>query len=240
MNKSIQTIIVDDEPLAHKVILEYVKNIGFLEIVGQFYQATEALSFMDRHKVELIFLDINMPKIKGLDMLKMIDNRPMVIITSAYEEYALESFDLNVCDYLLKPFRFERFLLATNRAREILSLKQNATSSELVQNELPQVADHLFLKVDKRTVRVNIDEIRFLESYGNFVKVWIDENYLLTASTMTKLQDELPGTLFFRIHKSFMINKNFIDYIEGNLVVVQGGKKLPIGKSQKALFKMWL
>ncbi|MEM1124793.1 MAG: response regulator, partial [Bacteroidota bacterium] len=122
---TLKALIIDDEPLAHMVILEYVKDIPFIEVVGQCNLATEAISALRQQPVDLLFLDINMPKIKGLDFLRTLKNPPLVIITSAYQEYALESFELDVCDYLLKPFRFDRFLRAVNKAQEVYQLKSN-------------------------------------------------------------------------------------------------------------------
>ena len=160
----LKALIIDDEPLAHKVILEYAKDVSFIEIVGQCYLATEALTLMKSQEVDLLFLDINMPKIKGLDFLRTLSQKPIVIITSAYQEYALESFELEVCDYLLKPFRFDRFLKATNRAYELSQLKNApqtpiSTSKEIASDD----SNRLFIKSDKRLIQINISDIFYLE-----------------------------------------------------------------------------
>ncbi len=144
---TLKAIIIDDEPLAHNVILKYASDIPFLEIVGQFYLATEAYSILNEQKIDLMFLDINMPLIKGLDFLRTLDNKPAVIITSAYEEYALEGFELQVTDYLLKPFRFDRFLKAVNLVR---AKTQKST----------KVTEHIFIKVDKRQIQLNLSDIQ--------------------------------------------------------------------------------
>lgn len=225
-----KTLIIDDEPLAHEVILTYVKDVDYIEIVGQFYLATEALSFLRTNEVDLIFLDINMPKLKGLDFLRTLKNPPIVIITSAYEEYALESFELKVCDYLLKPFRFSRFLKATETALELLKLK-NKTNENLQQ---------IFIKSDKKHIQIDLKEVYYLESYGNYVKLWLEKEYILTPRTLTSFEEQLPQNDFFRIHKSYIINKNYIDFVEGNAVILKNKTNLTIGKSQRSAFKSFI
>jgi two-component system LytT family response regulator len=165
----LRCLIVDDEPLAHRVILEYVKEVDYLEVVGQCFSATEALSILNREPIDLVFLDIQMPKLKGLDMLRAMIDPPLVIVTTAYEEYAVEGFELNVCDYLLKPFRLERFLKATQRALRLSQKRAPVTSTP---QKAPVAPEKLFIKSDKRLVQVILEEIVLLESYGNYVKVW--------------------------------------------------------------------
>lgn len=234
----LRTIIVDDEPLAHEVIKEHAKDVPFISIVGQFYSGTEALNYVNANPVDLIFLDIQMPKLKGLDFLKILKKNPLVIITSAYQEYALESFELDVCDYLLKPFRFDRFLKATNKAFELYQLKNQASITQPSENEFVTAeVQQLFIKTDKRFVQVNLKDIYFLESFGNYVKVWTENDFLLTARTLTSFTEQLPVDDFVRIHKSFIINKQFISYLEGNTVILKNKKQLQIGKSHKQSIK---
>ena len=222
----LRALIIDDEPLAHKIILQYANDTASIEIVGQCHLATEALTFLSEQEVDLLFLDINMPKLKGLDFLRTLSKKPIVIITSAYEEYALESFELDVCDYLLKPFRFDRFLKAVNKAVELHQMK-NQTEDE----------DHLFIKSEKRIIQIKKDEIMYLESYGNYVKVWLKDQFHLTPRTLSSFENELPQKLFFKTHKSFIINLKQIDYVEGNAVLMKNKKLLPIGKNQRQAFK---
>lgn len=236
----LRALIIDDEPLAHDIIMEYAKEIPYLEIVGQCYLATKALVFLSKQEVDLIFLDINMPKIKGLDFLRTLNQKPIVIITSAYEEYALESFELDVCDYLLKPFRFDRFLKSANKALELYRLKHPtplATNKQEKRNEEP---NQLFIKSEKRLIQLDLSEVYYLESYGNYVKVWLENEYHLTAGTLTSFVDQLPVSDFFRIHKSYIINRKFIDYVEGNMLVMKNQKQLPIGKNNRQAFKQFL
>ena len=240
---TLKALIIDDEPLAHMVILEYVKDVSFIEIVGQCNLATEAIAFLQNQEVDLLFLDINMPKIKGLDFLRTLKNPPLAIITSAYQEYALESFELDVCDYLLKPFRFDRFLKAVNKAQEVYQMKagENTIATEGNHKGLPlQESTQLFIKADKRLINIDLSEIYYFESYGNYVKVWLKDQFHLTPRTLTSFVEQVPENDFYRIHKSFLINRKFIDYVEGNFLLMKNGKQLPIGKNHRSDFKQFL
>ena len=227
-------LIVDDEPLAHKVILNYIKETPLVEIVGQCYSATEALHFLQDRQVDLLFLDIQMPKIQGLDLLRILDKRPLVIITSAYKEYALESYELDVCDYLLKPFRLDRFLKAVHKAFTLFKLKSDR---DVPPDSLPAVDDSvpetLLLKVDRKHIQIDVAKIAYLEGYGNYVKVWIENDYLLTPRTLSSFESKLPVLQFIRIHKSYILNKEEINYLEGNRVFLKSGVELPLGKLYK-------
>lgn len=236
----LRALIIDDEPLAHDVILAYAADISFLEITGRCYLATEALSILSNQEIDLIFLDINMPKIKGLDFLRTLNKKPVVIITSAYEEYALESFELDVCDYLLKPFRFDRFLKAANKALEIYQLKHAKAIPEPSTQHPAVEAFQLFIKSDKRLIQIDLTEVYYIESYGNYVKIWLEHDFHLTSRTLASFEEQLPDSDFFRIHKSYIINRKYIDYVEGNTVVMKNKKNLPIGKNQRQDFKNFI
>ncbi len=236
---SLRCLIIDDEPLAHDVILSYLKDIPFVEVAGQCYRATDAFDFLNKHEIDLIFLDIRMPKLNGLDFIKTLKTKPLIIITSAYEEYALESFDLDVCDYLLKPFRFERILKATNRALEIYNLK-NQQKLETIPNAAPATPAQITIKTDKKHVIVNIDGIEYLQSLGNYVKVWFDQQFLLTPKTLSSFENQLPTDVFIRIHKSYLLNKKFVDFFEGNMIFLKNGTSLPIGKNFRSVVKVLL
>lgn len=241
---SMRCLIVDDEPLAHDVILKYLSDVSFLANIGQCYRATEALEFLSKNTVDLIFLDIRMPKLNGLDFLRTLQQRPLIIITSAYEEHALESFDLDVCDYLLKPFRFDRFLKAVNRALAEHTLKSNAgtktNAGTATASPVPNVATEpgqIYIKSDKKFVLLRLDEICYLESLGNYVKVWEEQRFLLTPRTLSSFESQLPAENFVRIHKSYILNKKFVHYIEGNTIYLKNAKQLPLGKNYKHLLK---
>ena len=234
---NLKALIIDDEPLAHLIIQEYAKELPFLEIVGQCHLATEAISMLKEQPIDVLFLDVNMPKLTGLEFLRTLKVVPKVIITSAYPEYALESFDLDVCDYLLKPFRFDRFLKAVNKVQELVALEQSAPTSA----EKPNTEDQqLFIKSDKRLINISLSEIYYLESYGNYVKVWLENEFHLTPKTLTHFEQLLPASDFFKIHKSFILNRKYINYVEGNLVLMKNKKQLPIGKNQRSTFKEFL
>lgn len=233
----LKTIIVDDEPLAHDVLLNYAQNVPFIEIVGQCYNATEALGFVHSTSIDLMLLDINMPVLSGMELLKILSPKPQVIITSAYQEHALKSFELDVTDYLLKPFSFERFLQASNKV-----LKQhNLTKQTLiaVASSFPP-AEHIFMKVDKKQVRFALAHISCFESYGNYVKVWKDGKSQLTPRTLTSFEQQLADSAFIRIHKTVIVNKHHIDSVEPNQVTLSDGQTYPIGKSYKETFNHWL
>lgn len=233
---NMRCLIIDDEPLAHEVVLAYIADVPFLENVGQCYLATEALNFLNKHTVDLIFLDIRMPKLSGLDFIRTLQQRPLIIVTSAYEEHALESFDLDVCDYLLKPFRFERFLKAANRAETQFNLRRQIAISEPIDDlKVPAQPNFIYVKSDKKLVKVLLDEIYYFESLGNYVKVWDEKKFLLTPRTMISFEEQLPADTFIRVHKSLILNKKFIHYIEGNIVFLKNGSKLPVGKNYQKL-----
>ena len=220
---TLKAIIIDDEPLAHNVILKYASDIPFLEIVGQFYLATEAYHILNEGKIDLMLLDINMPVISGLDFLRTLDNKPEVIITSAYEEYALEGFELQVTDYLLKPFRFERFLKAVNQVRSKWQKRKDTNHQ-------------IFIKVDRKQIQLNVSDIQYLESYGNYVKVWVEGQFYLTPRTLTSFEEELDSH-FQRIHKSYIVQNSYIKHIEGNMITMQNGNVISVGKSYRSLIK---
>ncbi|MGN8055916.1 LytR/AlgR family response regulator transcription factor [Pedobacter sp. 22163] len=237
---SLRCLIVDDEPLAHGVITEYAKDIPFINIVGNCYRPTAALDFLNKQQVDLIFLDIRMPKLNGLDFLRTLQHKPLIIITSAYEEYALEGFDLAVCDYLLKPFRFDRFLKAINRALELYNLKKQTDGPIEIEKAETKSDEQISIKADKRHILVKTEEIQYLESLGNYVKVWKNGNFILTPRTLTSFEDQLPADYFIRIHKSFMLNKKYVDYLAGNTIMLKNGQELPIGKNYKGVIKRLL
>ncbi|RQO77084.1 DNA-binding response regulator [Pedobacter sp. KBW01] len=237
---SLRCLIVDDEPLAHEIIVAYAKDIPFVEIAAHCYRATEALDFLSKQEVDLIFLDIRMPKLNGLDFLRALQHKPQVIITSAYEEYALASFDLAVCDYLLKPFKLERFLIAVNRALNFQQLKKQSGAPVETINPDQQRNGQISIKADKKHILLQLDEIQFLESLGNYVKVWKDHKYLLTPRTLGSFEEQLPADDFIRIHKSFILNKKYASYLEGNTIVLKNGQRVSVGKNYKSIIKQLL
>jgi DNA-binding LytR/AlgR family response regulator len=237
MNK-LKVLIVDDEPLAHEIILDYLSDLPFVEVVAQCYLATEALNYINENQVDLLFLDVNMPKLSGIELLKVLTNKPQVIITSAYQEYALESFELEVCDYLLKPYRYERFLKAINKARQQHQLQLESEQSNKVIEESSKEAS-IFLKVDRKVIQIKVNDIVYLEAYGNYVKVWVGIKVYLTPRTLSSFESELisDDNKFIRIHKSYIIQKIHIKMIENRKVEMSNSQLLPVGKNYKLLAK---
>ncbi len=235
--KKVKAIIIDDEPLAHRIIERFCDDLPFIELVGNCYLATEAYGLLHDQKVDLIFLDINMPKLKGIDFLKTLERKPNVIITSAYEEYALQGFEQQVSDYLLKPFSFDRFLKAINKVQKQIALvEQNSTVSDSPAADTQQ---KLFIKVDRKHIHIDLDEIYCLESYGNYVKVWLKDDMLLTPRTLKSFESELDQEKFPRIHKSFLIQKSFVKFIEGHQLTLKNQMTVPIGKNHRRGVKDW-
>ena len=229
-------IIVDDEPLAHKVILNYSKDLPHLEIIKSCHTALEAIQFLSQNSVDLIFLDINMPRLKGLDFLRTLSNPPLIIITTAYQEHALESYELNVCDYLLKPFSFERFIKAVNKVQQQKNLVDQAnrpteTPHTATKNDLQQETS-IFIKGDKKTHQLYYDNILYLESYGSYIKIHTQQEMIMTLDRLSKYEQLLPTDQFVRIHKSYIVSVKKIDTIEGNTVLIQTNR-IPIGKVYK-------
>jgi len=239
---TISALVIDDEPLAHQIIETYAKNLDFLNIIGNCHRATEAYALLEKQQIDLIFLDINMPELMGLDFLRTLTHQPRVIITSAFEEYAIESFELQVSDYLLKPFRFARFLRAVNKVRGELGADAGASSgiSKQAVDKNSGEDGYLFIKVDRQYRRVELADVLYLESYGNYVKVWTGPEFLLTTRTLHSLTQELPAEEFLKIHKSFVVQKSKVDYLEGNQLVMKNGQPLPVGKMQREAVSTWV
>lgn len=227
----IKALIIDDEPLARNVIKEYAKKIPSLKILGECEDAICAHQMLQTKLVDLIFLDINMPKLSGIEFLKSLKNPPLVIFTTAYSEYAMDGYELNIIDYLKKPFSFERFCKAYFRAEELLLLKKTATNNETENTQ----SEFIFIKSDKKSIKVNITDISYIEGLGDYIKVYINDKKLVTNLSMKKIENLLPAKLFYRIHKSYIISINKIESIEGNMVKINN-TKLPIGNSYRQDF----
>lgn len=227
----IKGIIIDDEPLARNVIKEYAKKISTLNIIGECEDAICAHQILQTKKADLIFLDINMPKLSGIEFLKNLKNPPLVIFTTAYSEYAMEGYELNIIDYLKKPFSFERFCKAYFRAEEMYLLKQSATNYEVIEKQ----SDFIFIKSDKKSIKVNISNIMYIEGLGDYIKIFLNDKKLVTNLSMKKIENLLPTTQFYRIHKSYIISIDKVESIEGNMVKINN-TRLPIGNSYRQDF----
>ena len=223
----INYIIVDDEHIAHDIIMGYCDALPNLNLVQQCYDAIEAMQCLHNNPVDLVFLDLNMPKLKGFEFLRTLQNPPDVIVTTAYQEYALEGYELNIVDYLLKPFSFERFVKAINKIDTNKAVSQHAN--------IKQEEKSLFLRADKKMVQVKTDDILFAEAKGNYVKVVTKENEVQIREKISSLLNLLPDNEFFQIHKSFVVAKKHIDAIEGNRIFIRDFV-VPVGKTYKLNF----
>lgn len=224
----IRCMIVDDEPLARKVIRNYVEKVPSLELVGESASAMEATALLHEQDVDLVFLDIKMPEVTGIDFLKTLDKPVKVILTTAFSEFALEGYEYAVVDYLLKPVPFERFLKAVNRAVEAISMEK---AIEVPREERPELG-FVFLKTDRGEARVDFSEIFCIEGARNQVKVHLERETLQVPETLTAMETILPEEYFLRVHKSFIVTISRIDRIQGNKMHL-GSMVVPIGKMYK-------
>lgn len=222
-------IIVDDEPPAHKVLENYIRKIRSLKLIGNCYNAIEALNFLHENKVDILFLDINMPGLSGLEMLKTLQSPPIVILTTAYSEFALESYEFGVTDYLMKPIRFDRFLKAINRVIQLRS--SSSAPPEAGENTAQEKETSVFIKVDGILRKVHFSDILYVESKGNYVRLHSSSERLLTADTLSNMTKRL-GVGFVRVHKSYVVNLEQITGLEGNRLLI-GAEKIPIGNSYR-------
>ena len=227
----IRALIIDDEPLAQNVIKQYAQKLPDLTIAATCNEAICAHKVLQEEDIDLLFLDINMPKLSGISFLKNLKNPPLVIFTTAYSEYALEGFELNAIDYLKKPFSFERFCKAYYRAEEQLILLRKAEDDR--NSNVPN--DFLFIKSNKKTYKVKFEDIFYIEGLGDYIKVHTINNKLVTNLSMKKILELLPESRFYRVHKSFIISLDKIESVEGNMVAIHGNK-LPIGNSYRQEF----
>jgi len=228
----IKAIIVDDEPLALEVMETYIQQIPEIQLIKKCENAFEANEVLKSQAIDLMFLDIQMPQLSGIDFLKTLSNPPCVIFTTAYPDYAVEGFDLNAVDYLLKPISLERFLKAVNKVSEKLASKRQ--EHDAIQNEA--VEDFFFVKADKKLVKINFEDILYIEGLKDYVIIRQDSGRVITLQTMKSLEDRLPSGKFRRIHRSFIVNVKKITAILGNMVeLMENGKikQLPIGKNYK-------
>lgn len=219
-------IIADDEPIARQILESYINELPNLELVAKCKNAFEVMEVLQKDDVDLLFLDINMPKLSGLSLLKTLRNPPSVIITTAYPEYAVEGFELSVSDYLLKPFSLERFIQAVMKIGG-----KKETASEIIQTAEDNTGKSIFVKSDKRHIKLKLKEIGHVEAYGNYIKIHAN-TMIITQQTLSDFAEKLPDS-FMRVHKSFIINFEKLEYVDGNQVVLESGVKLPVGKSYK-------
>ena len=230
----INVIIVDDEPLAQDVLETYIEKIPELNLVQKCNNALEANEALKANDIDLMFLDIQMPQLTGVDFLKTLSKPPLVVFTTAYPNYAIEGFELNALDYLLKPISLERFMKAVNKAMEQIDLHRKDAPSHSPGED--DETDFFFVKADKKLVKVNFPEIVYIEGLKDYVIIRMENSRVITLQTMKSLEEKLPTALFKRIHRSYIVNINKIEAIVGNMVEVMEknqAKHLPIGKNYR-------
>ncbi|MET3025851.1 LytTR family DNA-binding domain-containing protein [Flavobacterium sp. UW10123] len=220
----IKCVLIDDEPLAIKVLENYFTNFTDFEVIGTFTNSLEALDFINSTPVDAVFLDINMPMMTGFELISLIENKTKVIITTAFREFAAESYDLDVLDYLVKPIPLPRFIKCINKITTEYNLKNN------IKVETSKGDSHIFIKVDKKMMKINIEEILFVEGMKEYIKVVTPDKTYITHKSLTSLSEELPADRFLRIHKSYVIALNKVKSIEGNRVQIQS-YNIPIGRN---------
>ncbi|MEO8852128.1 MAG: LytTR family DNA-binding domain-containing protein [Ginsengibacter sp.] len=222
-------LIVEDEPLAVEVLEDYINQVSFLELKAKCRDAFCAMEKLQQEKIALIFLDIHLPKLKGLEFIKTLNNPPQIIITSAYQEYALLGYELNIIDYLLKPIEFSRFLMAVNKLKD---RKENVLSDQHIQPSMART--YLFFSVNKKKIKIFLDEILYIESLKEYIRITTIDKSILTKFQLGQVEDMLAKNNFLRIHRSFIVSKDKIDAFSAIAVEIKN-KEIPIGRSYKEL-----
>lgn len=224
----IKCLLVDDEPIAIDILASYIKNLEELEIAGTCNNALEAYNFLQKEKVDLMILDIKMPQLSGLDFLKSLDRKPLVILVTAYSEHALEGYEYDVVDYIVKPVSFQRFLKAISKVFNRLQLKDHNVQA----NPQDRNASFIYIKTDKKMIRVMLNDILYFEGSGNYVRVVTEQKEIITYQTLNLLEKQLAKDGFVRIHKSYIVSINKVDAFTHEDVEIRK-KEIPIGNSYK-------
>ncbi len=232
----IRTIAIDDEPLALQLVTGYISKTPFLELLSGFDNPLDAIEFLEDNPVDLIFLDIKMPDLTGIEFARILENPPKIIFTTAYEKYALQGFKLEAVDYLLKPFSYEEFLKAAKKADKLIRLENTEQHEEIEANN-----EFLFLKSDYKIRRINFNEITYIEGLKDYVKVYLqnEPKPILSINTLKTLEAKLPELKFMRVHRSFIVNLDKIDTIERSRIVF-GSVYIPVSEQYKEKFQQYL
>ena len=223
-------IAVDDEPLALDIIEAYVDKHPELSLVARCNNAAEASEVLKTHKVDLMFLDINMPEISGLSFVKSLEKKPLFIFTTAYPDYAVEGFELDAIDYLLKPIAYDRFEKGVEKAKEYYKIKQNA---DVAETDLE--SDYIFVKANQKLIRLAYSDIYYVEAFADYVKIFLADKKIVTLQTMKNMEKKLPEDMFTRVHRSFIVNRKLVQSFSTSMCEVND-VKIPIGKNYKEVF----
>jgi DNA-binding LytR/AlgR family response regulator len=220
----LKCVVIDDEPVARRILKEFIEEIDFLEWMGQAENPLRAVGLMNEKDIDIVFLDINMPKINGIDFLRSSKIDASIIMTTAYSQFAVESYELDVLDYLVKPIAFDRFLKACSKAKEIRELKRPSLG------QAHKSADHFFIKCDNQIEKVFYDELIFAQAMLNYVMLHTLSKKMMVYVTIKALEEQLPSNMFIKVHKSYIVNLNKIRSIEGNMIDI-GNEKITISQS---------
>jgi DNA-binding LytR/AlgR family response regulator len=233
----LQTIALDDEPLALKLVADYIRKTPFLELTGEFDNPLDAVDFMEKEMVDLILLDIQMPDLTGIEFTKTLQDPPKIIFTTAYEKYALEGFKLNAVDYLLKPFSYPEFLTAVQKAKKQIELEQEHEALPTLETN----NQFLFLKSEYKIRRINFNDILYIEGLKDYVKVFLkpEEKPVISLNTIKSLEEKLPSEHFMRVHRSFIVNLDRIEVIERSRIVFRK-TYIPVSDQYKEKFQEYL
>lgn len=237
-------IIIDDEPLAVDVLADYCRKMDIVQVVGTYTNPLEAISIIKEKQIDLIFCDIEMPQINGIDFISSLDNHPLFIFTTAYSQYAVDGFELNAIDYLVKPIPYHRFIKAVSRAKEAISNKTVPAEANTYHNVFPSNGDasstsqgFIFVKAEYESVKINLDDIEYIQGLKDYLKIHIKgtNKAILTLMSFKEMLNKLPSNQFFRVHKSFVVNLSCIKSVQRNRIVVHD-VRIPIGESYRATF----
>ncbi|MDC6366951.1 MULTISPECIES: LytR/AlgR family response regulator transcription factor [Flavobacteriaceae] len=233
-------IIIDDEPLAIELLVDYCQKVDFIELEGTFTNPLKAITLLKEKKIDLIFCDIEMPQISGIDFITSLDNSPMFIFTTAYSQYAVEGFEMNAIDYLVKPIPYNRFIKAISRAKEVLGYKKGSPTEDNVfpsHGEKGNSPNYIFVKAEYESVKINLDDIEYIQGLKDYLKIHVagTNKTILTLMSFKEILDRLPSNQFLRVHKSFVVNIACIKTVQRNRIVIND-VRIPIGESYKANF----
>ena len=232
----ITCIAIDDEPLAVKKISAYIQKTPFLELVAECRSAFEAMEIINKLTIQLIFIDINMPDLSGLEFVKSLADKPYIVFTTAYSEYAVEGFQVDAADYLLKPVTYSSFLKAANKVKNLIELNANRQ-----KESIRATTNHLFVKSDYKLIRIELDDIKYIESQHEYIKIHlINSAPVMTQLSMKAIEEQLPSDRFMRVHRSYIVNLKKISVVERNRIVFDGKVYLPVSDQYKEIFQEYI
>jgi two-component system, LytTR family, response regulator LytT len=232
----ISCIAIDDEPLAVKKISAYIQKTPFLELVAECRSAFEAMEIINNRTIQLIFIDINMPDLSGLEFVKSLTDKPYIVFTTAYSEYAVEGFQVDAADYLLKPITYSSFLKAANKVKNLIDLTGNSQ-----KESVKTTASHLFVKSEYKLIRIELDDIRYIEGQHEYIKIHLTNSKpVMTQLSMKAIEEQLPSDQFMRVHRSFIVNLKKITVVERSRIVFDGKAYIPVSEQFKEKFQEYI